>query len=86
MGRKHGLEAAQRLYLNHYQILLAWGQVDEAHTALITARQMVLDQADSLSGLNLTTVAQTDLTEQFLTRLPWNRTIIAAWETLPFAR
>jgi tetratricopeptide (TPR) repeat protein len=86
MGRKHGLEAAQRLYLNHYQILLAWGQVDEAHTALITARQMVLDQADSLSGLNLTTAAQADLAEQFLTRLPWNRTIIAAWETLPFAR
>jgi len=86
MGRKHGLEAAQRLYLNHYQVLLAWGQVDEAQTALITAHQMVLDQADNLTDINPTTVDHSNLKEQFLTRLPWNRAIIAAWETLPFAR
>jgi tetratricopeptide (TPR) repeat protein len=86
LGRQHGLEAAQRLYLNHYQILLAWGQVDEAQTALITAHQMVLDQAGNLADVNPTIVNHADLKTQFLTRLPWNREIIAAWETLPFAR
>lgn len=86
LGRKHGLEAAQRLYWNHYQVLMAWGQVDEAHTALITARQMVLDQAGNLADINPTLVDQADLKEQFLTRLPWNSAIMAAWQTLPFAR
>jgi hypothetical protein len=72
--------------VNHYQVLLAWGQVDEAQTALITAHQMVLDQADNLTDINPTTVDHSNLKEQFLTRLPWNRAIIDAWETLPFAR
>lgn len=85
MGRKHGLEAAQRLYLNHYQILLAWGHIDEAQAALITAHQMVLDQTNHLTTIDPLIVAQAGLKEQFMTRPPWNREIIAAWETLPFS-
>ena len=85
-GRKHGLEAAQRLYWNHYQILQAWGNVDEAQSALITAHQMVLEQARSLKAIDPLLVDAADLTEQFKTRLPWNREILAAWEKVEIRR
>jgi tetratricopeptide (TPR) repeat protein len=76
--RRGGLEAAQRIYFNHYQVLLAAGQTAEAQTALATARHMVLTQAAELTLAAFATEPTDTVRERFLNRLPWNRKIMAA--------
>jgi tetratricopeptide (TPR) repeat protein len=78
--RRDGLEAAQRIYFNHYRVLLAAGQPVEAQTALATARQMVLAQAADFKLAAFTAESTDTIRERFLTHLPWNREIMAASE------
>jgi tetratricopeptide (TPR) repeat protein len=67
-ARNNGLEACQRIYLNHYSILRTAGQYEAAGAALKTARDLVARQSAGLAR-----AARGD----FLAGLPWNREIAA---------
>ena len=80
LKRKGGLEAAQRVYLNHYRVLLTSGLAAQAQAALATAHKMVLAQAAELAPAFLAAESTDMVRERFLTHLPWNREIMATAE------
>lgn len=82
-GREHILLAPQRVYLNQYQVLLAQGEMEEAQNALVKAYAIVQAQARGLRALYAP--AGDAPVERFLSRLPWNREIMADWESLPLS-
>jgi tetratricopeptide (TPR) repeat protein len=78
--RRDGLEAAQRIYFNHYRVLQAAGETAAAQTALATARRMVLAQASELTPAAFTAEPTDTVRGRFLNHLPWNREIMTASE------
>lgn len=76
--RRGGLEAAQRIYFNHYRVLLAVNETDAAKKILATARQLVLAQVSELTLAAFTPEPVDTVREQFLNHLPWNREIMVA--------
>ncbi|GAB4431869.1 MAG: hypothetical protein OHK0015_18790 [Chloroflexi bacterium OHK40] len=76
--------APQRVYLNQYYVLLAQGEMEEAQDALVKAYTIVQIQAKHIAEVH-TPVNTRPLHERFLTGLPWNREIMAIWESLPLS-
>jgi DNA-binding SARP family transcriptional activator/predicted ATPase len=69
-----GGEYIQDTYLHHWYILRAAGQVEEARAALKKAFQSVQAQVKTLPDL--------EWRRDFLTKVPVNREILAAWEVI----
>jgi len=84
-GREQNMHAPQRVYYNQYQVLLAQGEMEEAQDALVKAYTIVQAQARNLAAIYAPTADVAQIQERFLTRLPWNREIMAVWERLPLA-
>lgn len=84
-GREHNMYAPQRVYFNQYQVLLAHGEMEEAQDALVKAHTIVLTQANKLAEVYPAIVNHDRICERFLTRLPWNREIMAVWDRLPLS-
>lgn len=79
-GWDYSVEAVQRLFLNHYRIMVAQNQLDEAQAALAAARDIVRTQANDLAAVPPTVTDNLALQTGFLTRVPWNRDIIGMEE------
>ncbi|MCB9102335.1 MAG: AAA family ATPase [Anaerolineales bacterium] len=84
IGRENVIYAPQRIYWNHFQVLKEW-QPEEAQEALVKAHRLVRNQLDNLLGAYPTNIDNDVITEEFLTRLPWNQEIVTMWDMLPLS-
>ncbi|MCB0179926.1 MAG: AAA family ATPase [Anaerolineae bacterium] len=84
IGRENVIYAPQRIYWNHFQVLKEW-QPEEAQEALVKAHRLVRNQLDNLLGAYPTNIDNDVITEEFLTRLPWNQEIVTIWDMLPLS-
>lgn len=75
--RQNNVEAAQRIYLNHYKIMKATQQMAQAQVVLTQAREMMRRQSTEISLDDLSPLSLSPIREMFFTYLPWNREIVA---------
>ncbi|MDX1520115.1 MAG: AAA family ATPase, partial [Anaerolineae bacterium] len=75
--RQNNVEAGQRIYLNHYRILRSMKQMAQAQVVLSQAHNLIVEQSTKLYLDDSTTSSLEAIQEDFISKLPWNREIIA---------
>lgn len=75
--RQNNVEAAQRIYLNHYKIMKATQQMAQAQVVLKEAREMMHRQSREIDLDGLPPSSLSSTRQIFFTNLPWNREIVA---------